>query len=428
MTELKRLDENTHPSKEIIGSDGSGLSGKKIILCIAGSIAAYKAIDLARLLMRHGAEVVPVTSPSTAIFLNPQILKWATGNEVITKLSADLEHIKLANYHMSDLVLVYPSTANTIGKFLHGIDDTTVTSILTVAFGAKIPIIFAPAMHEAMFNNSIIIDNIKKLKTMGIHFIEPSVNEDKAKIATPESALSRILEIFSNINKPTPLSGKRILITAGGTSEYIDPIRVISNLSSGKMGFFITSEALELGADVTLIVGHNSLQMEKMSHTNLTIKKIVTIDDMERAIYSELSSVNFDMVILNAAVSDFKPLQPSTSKISSTIEELTLKFIPTNKIINQIKKINKNVFLIGFKADIDLTSPDLLEKSFEKLVESNADLIVANDVGKKSTTIGSDYNELFVIDTNKKITHIQFNEKKIVVKELFKIILRYFKT
>lgn len=426
MKEIKKMSKKDHPSKEIVGTDGTGLSGKQIILCVTGSIAAYKAIDLARLLMRHGADVIPVISESTSIFLNPEILKWATGNEVITKLTGDLEHIQLANYHMSDMVLVYPSTANTIGKFVNGIDDTPVTSILTVAFGAKIPIMFAPAMHEAMFNNSFIVENIKKLKNIGIYFIEPSINEDKAKVATPESTLYSIMEIFSNTHKKNPLSGKKVLITAGGTSEYIDPVRVISNLSSGKMGFFITSEALELGANVTLIVGNNSLQMEKMIHPNLDVKKIVTVDEMESIVNSELSSSNYDMVILSAAVSDFKPLHASKSKIDSKTEELVLKFIPTNKIINQIKKNNENIFLIGFKADIGTIKSDLIEKSFEKLKESNADLIVANNVGKKSTMIGSDFNELFVVDTNKKVTHIKFNKKKIVVKELFKIILKYF--
>lgn len=427
MTEIKIAGKNIHPSKEIIGTNGSALVGKKIILCVTSSIAAYKSIDLARLLMRYGADVFPVMSPTTSLFLNPEILKWATGNNVVTQLTGDLEHIRLSNFQKSDLVLVYPSTANTIGKFVNGIDDTPVTSILTVAYGAKIPIIIAPAMHEAMYNNSFIIENIEKLKTKGVFFIEPSIDEDKAKIATPESTLSYILKLFPKITKKTPLSGKKILITAGSTSEYIDPIRVISNLSSGKMGFFITEEALQLGGNVTLIVGNNSLQMEKMAHPNLTVKKVLTSDEMEEKLYYELSSSNYDMVILSAAVSDFKPTNSSKYKIDSKTEKLILKFVPTKKIINQIKKIDKNIFLIGFKADICKTKSELIEKSFEKLKESNANLIIANDVGKKFTKIGSDFNELFVVDTNKKVTHIKLNEKKIIVKELFKIILKYFK-
>src|ERR671928_1425345 len=143
-----------HPSKDIIGLEDNDLAGKKIVLCITGSIAAYKAIDLARLLMRHGADVYSVMSKKVApTLLTPDMMKWATGNCVVTKLTGDLEHISLADYNKSDLILVYPCTANTIGKMANGIDDTPVTSVLSVALGSKIPVIIAPAMHEAMYEN-----------------------------------------------------------------------------------------------------------------------------------------------------------------------------------------------------------------------------------------------------------------------------------
>jgi phosphopantothenoylcysteine decarboxylase / phosphopantothenate---cysteine ligase len=152
-----RTKRGVHPSKDIRGTEGSELEGKKIVLCITGSVAAYRAIDLARLLMRHDADVHAVmTESSASMLLNPEIMKWATGNDVVSKLTGNLEHIMLADYGMSDLIIVYPCTANTLGKVVAGIDDTPVTSVLSVALGSKIPIIVAPAMHEAMYENIFV--------------------------------------------------------------------------------------------------------------------------------------------------------------------------------------------------------------------------------------------------------------------------------
>src|ERR687887_853143 len=155
----------THPSKDIIGSEGSELKDKKIVLCITGSVAAYRGVDLARLLMRHGADVHAVmTESTTSMLLNPEMMKWATGNDVVTKLTGNLEHIMLADYGMSDLIIAYPCTANTVGKVAAGIDDTPVASILSVALGSKIPIIVAPAMHDAMYENIFVQQNVDKLR------------------------------------------------------------------------------------------------------------------------------------------------------------------------------------------------------------------------------------------------------------------------
>src|SRR3954469_9810969 len=189
-----RSDRRIHPSKNIAGSAGSEIRGKKIVLCITGSIAAYKAIDLARLLMRHSADVYSVMSKKVApTLLTPDMMKWATGNYVVTKLTGDLEHISLADYNRSDLILVYPCTANTIGKMVNGIDDTPVTSVLSVALGSKIPIMIAPAMHESMYDNYFIKKNISILKDQGIVFLEPSVSEGKAKVAPIEQVLISII-------------------------------------------------------------------------------------------------------------------------------------------------------------------------------------------------------------------------------------------
>lgn len=193
--------DDLHSSNDIKGTWGHFLEGKKIVLCVSGSVAAYRAIDLARLLMRHGANVFPVMSRSATMLLHPNYLHWATGNDVVTKLTANMEHIKLADYNKSDLIILYPSTANTIGKFANGIDDNSITSILSVGLGAKIPIFVAPAMHEAMYGNQLVTDNIQKLKKLGVIFLDPVIYEGKAKIIPPDQALKIILNHSKIENK-----------------------------------------------------------------------------------------------------------------------------------------------------------------------------------------------------------------------------------
>lgn len=419
---MKRI-RGLHPSKDITGTLGNELEGKQIVLCVSGSVAAYKSIDLARLLMRHGANVIPVISESATLLLNPNFLKWATGNNVIEKLTANMEHIGLGDFNMSDLIVVYPCTANTLSKFACGIDDTPITSILTVSLGSKIPIFIAPAMHESIYQNEFVLSNLVKIKKMGVSVIEPSVIEGKAKIATPDKTLADILDFFSNPDKKILLN-KKILITSGSTIEYIDPIRVISNLSSGKMGQALVKEALNLGAQVLHISG-NSI-FNHIPNKNLRYVKVSTSEEMYNQVFSELSSDKYDIAIMAAAVTDFKTKQVKKKKISSRyIETLTLDLIPTKKIIRNVKIINKDIFLVGFTAYHNVSDSFLISKATEKLKDSNSDIIVANDVGRKNSKIGSDFNEVFIISSNKPVIHLELNRKDIIAKRLLKVISSY---
>ena len=228
----KKIKKKDHPSLDIVSSHGVELTGKRIVLCVAGSVAAYKAIELARLLMRHGADVKCVTSKAVTKLIQPEYFKWATGNDVITKLTGELEHIRLADYNQSDLIVVYPATANTLGKLANGIDDTPVSTVLTVGFGSKIPILMCLAMHASMYENSAVKKNIKFLKNK-IQFLSPKMIESKAKSPEPEDVLENVLKKFGSSSL---LKNKKILMTAGPTIEQIDPIRVITNQSSGKTG------------------------------------------------------------------------------------------------------------------------------------------------------------------------------------------------
>jgi len=257
----KVIKEKNHPSLDIVSSYGFELSGKKIVLCVAGSVAAYKAIELARLLMRHGADVKCVTSNAVTKLIQPEYFKWATGNEVITKLTGELEHIRLADYNQSDLLIVYPATANTLGKLANGIDDTPISTVLTVGFGSKIPILMCLAMHASMYDNLAIRKNMDYLKNK-IEFLSPKMIEGKAKATEPEDVLEYVLSKFGF---SSVLKNKKVLMTAGPTIEHIDPVRVITNLSSGRTGVLLASELISAGAKVTFVYGPGDEKPPKSS-------------------------------------------------------------------------------------------------------------------------------------------------------------------
>jgi phosphopantothenoylcysteine decarboxylase / phosphopantothenate---cysteine ligase len=407
-----RAKRGTHPSKDIVGSDGSELAGKKIALCITGSVAAYRAIDLARLLMRHGADVHTVMTESTAsTLLHPEMMKWATGNDVVTKLTGDLEHVMLADYGMSDLIIVYPCTANTLGKMAAGIDDTPVTSVLSVALGSKIPIIIAPAMHEAMHENRFIQQNVDRLRGH-VTFVEPSMEEGKAKVAEPQQVLDVAVAILSS----GLLAGKRVLVTAGSTIEYIDPIRVVTNTSSGKMGVAIAQEAERMGATVTLVYGHGS------EPANGKAVRVDTSEEMYRVVVSELSSKKHDVVIMAAAVADFMPARKSEKKIDTRAGRMELSFVATKKIIDEVKKKSKSTFLVAFKADHGVSDSALVEKAYKKLQECDADIVVANDLGRRGSGAGSDKNQVFIVDKKKKVVHLPLESKPAIARKLLELV------
>ncbi|MDP6857446.1 MAG: bifunctional phosphopantothenoylcysteine decarboxylase/phosphopantothenate--cysteine ligase CoaBC [Candidatus Nitrosopelagicus sp.] len=398
-----------HPSLDIVESYGTELTGKKIVLCIAGSVAAYKSIELARLLMRHGANVKCVMSNASTKLIKPDYMKWATGNNVITKLTGDMEHIDLADYKRSDLLIVYPSTANTLGKLATGIDDTPISTVLTVAFGSKIPIVMGLAMHRSMYENAAVRKNIAFLEKK-IDFVSPNMIEGKAKAPEPEDVLHFILRKFG---QSKILKGKKVLMTAGPTIEKIDPIRVITNHSTGKTGVLLASELVSAGAKVTLVYGPGIAEPPKGAR----IIHVETVTEMFREVKKQMAK-KFDIVILAAAASDYIPKNQSSKKIKSTKNSLTVKLKKAPKIIDHIKKLQKDVFLIGFKAETDISKKELVIRAKQKLRDSKADMIIANDIGKKyfkDTT----YNELVIVDSETVVT-IGRNKKERISKIICK--------
>jgi len=400
----KTIRRKDHPSLDIVGSHGVELSGKKIILCVSGSVAAYKAIELARLLMRHGADVTCVTSDAVTKLIQPDYFKWATGNEVITKLTGELEHIRLADYNKADLIIVYPATANTIGKLANGIDDTPISTILTVGFGSKIPILMCPAMHASMYDNTAVKKNIEFLKNK-IEFLVPQTIEGKAKVFEPEDVLEYVLRKFGF---SSVLKNKKVLMTAGPTIEYIDPIRVITNQSSGKTGVLLASEIISSGAKVTLIYGPGVETPPK----GAKVIKISTSSEMLNAVKNEMIK-KFDIVIMAAAVSDYTPINLNKNKMKSDKDQIEIKLKKTPKIIDQIKKFQKNVFLVGFKAEVGISRKELIRVAKKKMIESSADLIVANEIGSDRYKKNPDFNEILIIDSHQVIHSGWIKKEKI---------------
>ncbi len=381
-----------HPSLDIVSSYGVELSGKRIVLCVAGSVAAYKAIELARLLMRHGANVTCVVSNAVTKLVQPDYFRWATGNEVITKLTGELEHIRLADYNKSDLIVVYPATANTLGKLANGIDDTPVSTVLTVGFGSKIPILMCPAMHASMYDNLAVKKNIEFLKNK-IEFLSPQMIEGKAKASEPEDVLEYVLKKFgfSSI-----LKNKKILMTAGPTVEYIDPLRVITNQSSGKTGVLLASELISAGSKVTLVYGPGIEKPPK----GAKVIKVLTSKEMYETVKKQMKK-KFDVMIMAAAVADYTPENPSKKKIKSTQNKIKISLKKVPKIIDQIKKFQKNIILVGFKAEANLSKKDLIRVARKKLRESNADIIIANNIGSPRYKKNPNNNEVLIIDSGK---------------------------
>lgn len=398
------IKKKNHPSLDIVGSYGVELTERKIVLCVAGSVAAYKAIELARLLMRHGADVTCVTSDAVTKLVQPDYFKWATGNEVITKLTGELEHIRLADYNQSDLIIVYPATANTLGKLANGIDDTPISTVLTVGFGSKIPILMCLAMHASMYDNAAVKKNVDFLKNK-IEFLTPHMIEGKAKASEPEDVLEYVLRKFgfSSI-----LKNKKVLMTAGPTIEYIDPIRIITNQSSGKTGVLLASELISSGAKVTLVYGPGIEKPPK----GAKIIKISTSKEMFNVVKKEMNK-EFDIVIMAAAVSDYTPENTSKNKIKSTKNKIKISLKKTPKIIDQIKKYQKNVFLVGFKAETNLSKKELIILAKKKMNESSADMIVANDIGSIRYRKNPESNEVLIINSHKVISSGWIKKEKI---------------
>jgi len=373
-----------------------------IVLCVTGSIAAIESIKLAREFRRQGTDVKCFMSDEACKIIHPNAMEFATGQKVVTELTGEIEHVK---YSKSDLILVAPATANIISKFAYKIADNPISSLLITAHGYDTPILFVPSMHESMYKS--IAYNIETIKKEGINFLKPRMEETKAKFPKNEDI---VLESLRAIGKNKHLNNKRVLISLGGTYESIDPIRGITNKSSGKMGLALAKEAFIRGADLKIIAGKVDVDLPKSFDTIFT-ESSKEMNDKTKELISE-----YDIFIGTAAVSDFAPIEKKNSKISSSID-LSLKFKPTEKIIKQIKDINPEIFLVGFKAEYNISEDEMIRLAKEQIKTAGTDLVVANDVSKEGCGFGSDNNEVILVDSE--IFKINISSKKEIAIAIF---------
>ena len=388
----------------------TNLSGKKILVGITGGIAAYKTCEIIRGLVKLGAEVKAVISPNAREFVTETTLRTLTKNPVYCEQfnvqEWKPEHINLADE--ADIFLIAPASANTIGKIANGICDNLLTS-LVMAF--KKPVILAPAMNCNMWESSFVQKNILTLKNAGFQFAEPEEGDlacgyqGKGRMAEPETIIKKVIELSC---KEYFLKGQKILITAGGTKEAIDPVRYIGNKSSGKMGIALADTAYMFGANVSLISTVNCQKPYKVTVLNTAL-------EMLEATKNEFLSAN--ILIMAAAVADYRPKEIVEQKIKKDSETLIVELVKNPDILKEIAKIKtENQTVIGFCAE----SQNLIDNAQKKIKDKNLDFIVANDISKNDIGFNSDYNEVTLIDKAGNKTEIPKTTKT----ELSKILLK----
>ncbi|MEL9914452.1 MAG: bifunctional phosphopantothenoylcysteine decarboxylase/phosphopantothenate--cysteine ligase CoaBC [Thermoplasmatales archaeon] len=338
------------------------LKGKRVILGVTGSISAVETVKLIHELRRHGADVSTVMTDSAKSIIGPFALQYASGNSVVEKLTGAIEHVSLVD--QSDILLVAPATANTIAKMAHGIDDTPVTSVFSNSLGS-IPVLVAPAMHQNMYKNPIISKNIDTLKSYGVSFIDPVMEEGKAKIADTETIVA---EVIRKVHRK--LAGIKVCVVGGSSYEPIDDMRVITNNSSGETSIALATVLYYMGAELSLFFGITKTRIPPF----LKYKRFSSVESLVSMV-DEISSN--DIVFVPAALSDFT-VEKTSGKIPSD-SHLNLELKPAPKFLKILRgKFNGRI--IGFKAEYNVSKEELKLRAKRRMIEYGLDFVVANDL------------------------------------------------
>ena len=388
---------------------------KCVVVGVSGGVAVYKALDVISRLRKKDVEVHVIMTKSATEFVTPLSFQSLSQNMVITDMFAEpkaweIQHISLAN--KADLMLIVPATANIIGKVANGIADDMLS---TTIMATKAPVVFCPAMNTNMYENPIVQRNISLLKELGYEFIEPASgrlacgDEGKGKLQDTEIIAE---ETLRRLHSTKDLLGKKVVVTAGPTMVPIDPVRILTNRSSGKMGYSIAEEARDRGAEVVLISGPTSLRKPN----GIKVIDIKTNEDMFNAIKNEFKDA--DIVIKSAAVADYKAKNYSNEKIKKTGDDLNLIFERDRDILKTLGDMKKNQILVGFAAE----SSNLKENAKGKLERKNLDYIVANDISKPETGFASDENKVTIISKSGEEVSLEKMSKREVAKNIFDII------
>ena len=388
----------------------SNLKNKNILLGVTGGISAYKACELSRLMLKEDAKVNVVMTSNAEKFVSALTFQYLTGNKVSTDMydisDEKISHIDLAD--KSDLIIICPATANFISKFANGIADNLLLNIL---LATKVDIIVCPAMNVNMYENKIIQENIKKLKKNGVIFIEPESGElacgweGKGRLAEVQNIINFLKKKFKN----KKLSKENILITAGATREFLDPVRFISNPSSGIMGLCIAEEFKMRGAKVNIVAGHTDVDLSNFD----SYIRINTADEMKNEIAKQLKK--YSVIIKVAAVGDYKFKKIKKDKIKKDENKIDFDLEKNTDVLQFIgDKRNKNQILIGFAAETD----KVIQNAKKKVKNKNLDFIVANDISKEGSGFGSKTNFTTIISSDGKIDKLGLQTKETIAEKI----------
>lgn len=391
------------------------LQGKTIVLGISGGIAAYKAATICSKLTAAGANVHVIMTESAAKFITPLTLQTLSKNNVHIDTFDErdpkvVSHIDLADH--ADLILVAPATANVIGKLANGIADDMLTTTL---LAASSPIVIAPAMNVHMYEHPAVVHNMELLASRGVYFIDPGTGQlacgyvAKGRLAEPEEIVAAIHQFFQ---APKPLQGKKVLVTAGGTIERLDPVRFLTNDSSGKMGYAVAEAARTLGAEVTIVAGKTSAA----APAGIPLIAIESADDMLREVLARYDES--DVVIKAAAVADYRPAHVHAQKMKKNGEELTLKLERTTDILQTLGERKSHQFLVGFAAETN----DVEKYALDKLERKHCDLIVANDVSSEGAGFNYETNIITIFDKDGEVEHLPLMTKLQAAERLMTIV------
>ena len=343
------------------------LEGVNVALGVCGSIAAVKTVELAHELRRRGAEVRAVMTDGARGIVHPWALEFATDNPVVTEITGSVEHVELCNRDgWVDVLVVAPSTANTVGKMAAAVDDTPVTTCATTALGADVPVVVAPAMHEPMYDHPGVLEAIETLESWGIAFVAPRIEEEKAKIADEEA----IVLATARAAGDRPMAGEHVVVTSGPTSEPVDPVRVITNRASGRTGRAVAKACYVRGAAVTLV--HDGPEVPYAD-----VRAVETAAEMREAVLSVADDA--DAVVSAAAVGDYT-VEAADEKIRSG-RELALELEPTPKLIDAVRERHPDLPVVGFKLETAGDDTAMVEAARAILERADLSFVVANDAG-----------------------------------------------
>lgn len=395
------------------------LQGKKIVLGITGSIAAYKSAVLTRLLVKAGAEVQVVMTDSAKTFITPLTLSTLSKHPVLSEFVKDESgqwnnHVDLGLW--ADAMIIAPASANTIAKMASGRSDNL---LLAIYLSARCPVFLAPAMDLDMLQHHATRENLMKIISFGNRVIDPTHGElasglvGTGRMAEPEEIISELEDFFAHSNA---LKGKNVLVTAGPTYEALDPVRFIGNHSTGKMGYALAETLASMGATVTLVSGPTTLHT---SNPNVHVKKVMSAQDMYEACMAVFPKT--DIAVLAAAVADYRPVSRAEQKIKKKEETLTLELTKTIDIAAALGKLKQNAqIIVGFALETEQEH----ENALKKLEKKNFDLIVLNSLNDKGAGFGHDTNKITLIDRNKTAQSFELKSKKEAARDIVSAILK----